>query len=134
MSANKITHIIGCVTWTYHADTKYSIEVTCYNKWDKDMSKEPIGGWTMSLYSSDWDDAMQKKNLANGPRLWGKFADTFLRAQDVSYWEEPEDKYADLFSKIQRVQEILDEAKEQEKVQEERKKHEQTADWLGLKW
>ncbi|KAK0632888.1 hypothetical protein B0T14DRAFT_47314 [Immersiella caudata] len=137
VSANKITHIIGCVTWTYHIDAKYSVDVTCYYKWDTDMSKEPIQGWTMSLYSSDWDDVMQEENLASGPRDWKNFADTFLQAQgDGGNGEKAVavDKYADFFSKIQRMQAILEEAKELERACLERKKHEETADWLGLKW
>jgi hypothetical protein len=136
MKKHEVTHIIGCVAWTYRLDTKYAVELTCYYKWDQDMTKEPIQGWTVSLYSSDWDDAMQEENLAGGPRDWRSFADAFLQVEGGggnASKTTPVDKYAEFFSKIEAVQKLLEEAKEVENVRLERKKNQNTTDWLGLK-
>ncbi|KAK4454672.1 hypothetical protein QBC34DRAFT_139176 [Podospora aff. communis PSN243] len=133
----EVTHLIGCVAWTYHLDTKYTVELTCYYKWDQDMTKEPIQGWTVSLYSSDWDDAMQEKTLVDGPRNWKDFADTFLKAEGGggnASKTTPVGRYAEFFSKIEGVQKLLEEAKEVEKVRLERKKNQSTTEWLGLNW
>ncbi|KAK4197830.1 hypothetical protein QBC40DRAFT_100368 [Triangularia verruculosa] len=113
---NKVSNIVGKVTWIFELSIKYNLEITMYYSFGTDTTKAPTTTAIVSLFSLDWDDELGLPMTL--PREWNEsFATQLLtsrRKTEVPYPEKqdhtkehPLDQFLSWVSWVQEMLETL---------------------------